>query len=77
MSEQYPEIVKEAYIDAFMMWLVRDPEDLDVVVLPNMFGDIARSSIGAARRWAWQFSKSWDHHDVRTVDGSAPSTQGI
>ena len=31
----------EAYIDAFTMWLVRNPEDLDVVVLPNMFGDIA------------------------------------
>ena len=41
MSEQYPDIdAKEAYIDAFTMWLVRDPEDLDVVVLPNMFGDI-------------------------------------
>ena len=23
------------------MWLVRNPEDLDIVVLPNMFGDIA------------------------------------
>ena len=23
------------------MWLIRSPEDLDVVVLPNMFGDIA------------------------------------
>ena len=31
----------EAFIDAFTMWLVRNPEDLDVVVLPNMFGDIA------------------------------------
>ena len=30
-----------AYIDAFTMWLMGDPEDLDVVVLPNMFGDIA------------------------------------
>ena len=29
----------EAFIDAFTMWLVRSPEDLDVVVLPNMFGD--------------------------------------
>jgi len=31
----------EVFIDAFTMWLVRNPEDLDVVVLPNMFGDIA------------------------------------
>ena len=42
IAESYPQIgAKEAYIDAFTMWLVRDPEDLDVVVLPNMFGDIA------------------------------------
>ena len=41
-EKDYPEIeINEAYIDAFTMWLMRDPESLDVVVLPNMFGDIA------------------------------------
>ena len=42
VSSEYQGIVtNEAFIDAFTMWLVRSPEDLDVVVLPNMFGDIA------------------------------------
>lgn len=42
ISSEYPELdTHEAYIDAFTMWLIRSPEDLDVVVLPNMFGDIA------------------------------------
>ena len=42
ISEENSDIeTSAAYIDAFTMWLMRDPEDLDVVVLPNMFGDIA------------------------------------
>ena len=42
IASEYPELqTHEAYIDAFTMWLIRSPEDLDVVVLPNMFGDIA------------------------------------
>ena len=62
MSEQYPDIdAKEAYIDAFTMWLVRDPEDLDVVVLPNMFGDIATdlASVLQGGDGHGSFSKSW------------------
>ena len=31
--------VDHAYIDAFTMWLVRNPEWFDVVVTSNMFGD--------------------------------------
>ena len=42
IDEEFDDIeTTKAFIDAFTMWLVRDPEDLDVVVLPNMFGDIA------------------------------------
>tara|TARA_B110000444_G_scaffold71208_1_gene66997 strand:- start:34230 stop:35447 length:1218 start_codon:yes stop_codon:yes gene_type:complete len=42
IASKYPDLeTHEAYIDAFTMWLIRSPEDLDVVVLPNMFGDIA------------------------------------
>ena len=42
VASEFEEIeTNEAFIDAFTMWLVRNPEDLDVVVLPNMFGDIA------------------------------------
>ena len=42
VSKSFPSIeAKHAYIDAFTMWLVRNPEWFDVVVTSNMFGDIA------------------------------------
>ncbi|HIC75944.1 MAG TPA: isocitrate/isopropylmalate dehydrogenase family protein, partial [Candidatus Poseidoniales archaeon] len=38
IAEANPDLeTNRAYIDAFTMWLVRNPEELDVVVLPNMF----------------------------------------
>ncbi len=42
VAEGYPDIEKDyAFIDAFTQWIIRTPEWYDVVVLPNMFGDIA------------------------------------
>src|SRR3990170_1310579 len=38
----YPGIARDyAYIDAFLQWIVRSPENYDVAVAPNEFGDIA------------------------------------
>ena len=40
-SREYPEVsVTEARVDAMAMWLIRNPEDFDVVVTTNLFGDI-------------------------------------
>jgi len=37
----YPDIETEfAYVDAITMWFVKNPEWFEVVVAPNMFGDI-------------------------------------
>lgn len=42
VASGYPQIEKDyAYIDAFLQWLVRSPENYDVAVTSNMFGDIA------------------------------------
>ena len=42
VATHYPGIAKDyAYIDAFLQWLVRSPENYDVAVAPNEFGDIA------------------------------------
>ncbi len=42
VASRYPGIGKDyAYIDAFLQWLVRSPENYDVAVAPNEFGDIA------------------------------------
>jgi len=37
----YPDIKREyAHVDATCMWMVKNPEWFDVIVTPNMFGDI-------------------------------------
>ncbi len=40
-SKKYPGIQTEyAYVDAITMWFVKNPEWFQIVVTPNMFGDI-------------------------------------
>ncbi len=40
-SKNYPEVKTEFnFVDAVTMWFVKNPEWFDVVVTPNMFGDI-------------------------------------
>ena len=41
VAEQYPEIAsREVLVDALCMSLVQRPEEFDVLVLPNLYGDI-------------------------------------
>jgi 3-isopropylmalate dehydrogenase len=41
VGEEYPDIKKDhAYVDACCMWMVKNPEWFDVIVVPNMLGDI-------------------------------------
>ncbi len=41
VAKDYPEIETEfAFVDAITMWFVKNPEWYQVVVTPNMFGDI-------------------------------------
>jgi 3-isopropylmalate dehydrogenase len=41
MAQQYPEVTfDEQYVDAAAMRLIRAPQDFDVIVTTNMFGDI-------------------------------------
>ena len=71
--------MKEAYIDAFTMWLVRNPEDLDVVVLPNMFGDIA-TDLASVLQGGMGMSASANmgpkHMLFEPVHGSSPKHAG-
>ena len=69
----------EAYIDAFTMWLVRDPEDLDVGVLPNMFGDIATdlaSVLQGGMGMAASANIGDEHMMFEPVHGSSPKHAG-
>ncbi len=41
IGEEYPDIKRDyAHVDATCMWMVKNPEWFDVIVTPNMFGDI-------------------------------------
>jgi len=41
MAEQYPDITfDEQYVDAAAMRLIKEPQEFDVIVTTNMFGDI-------------------------------------
>ena len=61
------------------MWLMRDPEDLDVVVLPNMFGDIATdlaSVLQGGLGMAASANMGPKHMMFEPVHGSAPKYTG-
>ena len=80
ISEEYPNTnTNHAFIDAFTMWLVRDPEDFDVVVLPNMFGDIATdlaSVLQGGLGMAASANIGDNHMLFEPVHGSAPKYAG-
>ncbi len=41
MAKEYPEVtIDYNHVDACCMWMVKNPEFYDIVVTPNMFGDI-------------------------------------
>ena len=81
ISEANPDLeTHRAYIDAFTMWLVRNPEELDVVVLPNMFGDIA-SDLASVLQGGMGMAASANlgpkHMLFEPVHGSAPKYAGM
>ena len=80
IAEEFDGIdTSKAFIDAFTMWLVRDPEDLDVVVLPNMFGDIATdlaSVLQGGMGMAASANIGDNHMLFEPVHGSSPTHAG-
>ena len=81
IAEANPDLeTHRAYIDAFTMWLVRNPEELDVVVLPNMFGDIATdlaSVLQGGMGMAASANLGPKHMLFEPVHGSAPKYAGM
>ena len=81
ISEANPDLeTNRAYIDAFTMWPVRNPEELDVVVLPNMFGDIATdlaSVLQGGMGMAASANLGPKHMLFEPVHGSAPKYAGM
>ncbi|HEV2347692.1 MAG TPA: isocitrate/isopropylmalate family dehydrogenase [Actinocrinis sp.] len=80
IGEQYPHIEREVVlVDAFTQWLVRRPEHYDVVVAPNMFGDII-TELACALQGGVGMSAGCNvgerHGMFEPVHGSAPRHAG-
>ena len=81
MAREYPEVpFKEANVDAMAMWLVKNPQDYDVLVAENLFGDII-SDLAAQLVGGLGFACSGNIGDSYAVfeptHGSAPKYAGM
>ena len=81
VAEDYPNIpMWETNIDAQCMWLVKDPEEYDILVAENMFGDIL-SDLAAQLVGGLGFASSGNIGDNYAVfeptHGSAPKYSGL
>ncbi|UCF49810.1 MAG: isocitrate/isopropylmalate dehydrogenase family protein, partial [Thermoplasmatales archaeon] len=80
ISKKYPKIkLWETNVDAMCMWLVKNPQDYDILVSSNMFGDII-SDIAAQLVGGLGFAASANIGDNYAVfeptHGSAPKYAG-
>ncbi|MCS6884186.1 MAG: 3-isopropylmalate dehydrogenase [Acidobacteriota bacterium] len=81
VAKRYPAIeANTQYVDATAMWMVLKPEQFDVIVTNNMFGDII-TDLGAALQGGLGMAASGNIHPGRVslfepVHGSAPKYAG-
>jgi len=80
IAEEYPGIdFRETNVDAMCMWLVKNPQDYDVLVSSNMFGDII-SDLAAQLVGGLGFAASGNIGDnyalFEPTHGSAPKYAG-
>ena len=81
IAADYPDIkYQETNVDAMCMWLVKNPQDYDVLVSSNMFGDII-SDLSAQLVGGLGFASSGNIGDDYAVfeptHGSAPKYAGM
>ncbi|HZY93261.1 MAG TPA: isocitrate/isopropylmalate family dehydrogenase [Candidatus Bathyarchaeia archaeon] len=80
VGRNYPAIAKDyAFVDAMAQWLIRKPEEYDVIVTTNLFGDIL-SDLGAGLVGGLGLAPSANigdsHAMFEPVHGSAPTHAG-
>jgi 3-isopropylmalate dehydrogenase len=81
VSGEYPQIrTQHMYVDALCMQMVRDPQQFDVIVTNNMFGDII-TDLAAGLQGGLGMAASGNIHPGKTsmfepVHGSAPTIAG-
>jgi len=81
VGKEFPQVTSDhAYIDAACMWLVKSPEQFDVVVTNNIFGDIL-TDLGAMIQGGMGIAASGNIHPGKVsmfepIHGSAPKYKG-
>jgi len=81
VGREYSDIARDhAYIDAACMWMVKNPESFDTIVVSNMFGDIL-TDLGAAVQGGMGIAASGNIHPGKVsmfepIHGSAPKHAG-
>ncbi len=81
VSQEYTDIQKDhAYVDALCMWMIKNPEWFDVIVVCNMFGDII-TDLGAIIQGGMGIAASGNINPegvsmFEPIHGSAPKYAG-
>ena len=81
VAKGYPQVTSEfSFVDAVTMWFVKNPERFDVVVTPNMFGDII-TDLGAMIQGGMGLAPGGNINPDGTsmfepIHGSAPKYRG-
>ncbi|HHU77240.1 MAG TPA: 3-isopropylmalate dehydrogenase [Firmicutes bacterium] len=81
IGEEYPDIEKDyAHVDAISMWMIKNPEQFDVIVTDNMFGDII-TDLGAMIQGGMGIAAGGNINPEGTsmfepIGGSAPKYAG-
>ncbi|HMA05506.1 MAG TPA: 3-isopropylmalate dehydrogenase [Methanomicrobiales archaeon] len=82
VAKGYPGVSSEfSFVDAITMWFVKNPESFDVVVSPNMFGDII-TDLGAMIQGGLGLAPGGNINPDGTsmfepIHGSAPKYRGL
>jgi isocitrate dehydrogenase (NAD+) len=80
VAEEYPDVdVREMQVDELAMWLAWEPETLDVLLLPNLYGDIVSdlsAGLVGGLGVAPGANLGWEYAVFEPVHGSAPDIAG-
>ena len=82
VASEYPEVETDFnFVDAITMWFVKNPEWFDVLVTPNMFGDII-TDLGAMIQGGLGLAPGANINPAGTsmfepIHGSAPKYKGM
>ena len=80
VSQEFPDVdLRELQIDEMAMWLAWEPESMDVLLLPNLYGDIISdlcAGLVGGLGLAPGANLGWEYAVFEPVHGSAPDIAG-